>query len=74
MSTYLMWEFKNVKVGRFHSARTKEQRTAMLDKGYVDISKMNGLEIPYPTGKKTGSGVTPEPRKVTVKSTAKAAA
>lgn len=62
MSTYLMWEFKNVKVGRFHSARTKEQRTAMLDKGYVDISKMNGLEIPYPTGKTTGSGVTPEPK------------
>jgi hypothetical protein len=59
--SYLMWEFKNVNVGRFHAAGTKDQRTAMIDKGYVDITKMNGLEIPYPTGYKAG-GVTPEPK------------
>jgi hypothetical protein len=51
MDHYLMWEYKNVNVGVFHSASSKAERTAMLAKGYSDITGSQSWAVKYPTGK-----------------------
>jgi len=65
MDHYLLWEYKDVKVGIFHSANSKADRTAMLAKGYQDITGFQSWKIKYPTGKPNtlidiGSTITPD--------------
>ena len=51
MDRFLMWEFKNVKTGIFHTASSKAERTTMLGKGYQDITGFQSWNVKYPTGK-----------------------
>lgn len=54
MSHFLMWEFKDVDVGRFHSANGKTEQAEMIAKGYQDITRASGLDLKFPTGKPIG--------------------
>jgi len=51
MDHYLMWEYKNVNVGKFYTASSKTERTAMIAKGYQEITGLQSWAVKYPTGK-----------------------
>jgi len=59
MDHYLMWEYKNVNVGKFYTASSKTERTAMIAKGYQDITGSQSWAVKYPTGK--GRALIEEP-------------
>lgn len=57
--TFLMWEYKNLNSGRFHSAANATERDEMVAQGMFDATKADSWGMPYPTGKSSEVSTPP---------------
>jgi PKD repeat protein len=48
MASFLLWEYVNKQVGRFHQARSVAKKDEMVAAGMFDATNVKGTDLPYP--------------------------